>query len=279
MRALRDRPTALERWPKGVREGIGCAPGDGRRGRRVLLEAPPQGAPDYVETGERDVPVGPHRRRGLPDRARGPGVGRADGHADLPPVAGAARPTRPPRRAAHRPRPARRTDFPTPSGSPAAPASCSTELGLVGFPKTSGNRGVHVYVRIEPRWDFVDVRHAAIGVRARARAPRTAGVTTSWWKEERGEQHLRRLQPELPRPHHRLAPTACGPSPGAPVSTPMDVGRARRGRGPGRLQPVHGAGAVRRAGRRARRDRRRAPTTCSRCSTCTTSRSPPARAS
>ena len=36
------------------------------------------------------------------------------------------------------------------------------ELGLRGFPKTSGGRGIHIYVRIEPRWTFTDVRHAAI---------------------------------------------------------------------------------------------------------------------
>src|SRR6266516_3473747 len=61
------------------------------------------------------------------------------------------------------------------------------ELGYAGFPKTSGGRGVHIYVRIEPRWTFTDVRHAAIafGRELERRLPRW--VTTSWWKEERGE--------------------------------------------------------------------------------------------
>jgi DNA ligase D len=62
------------------------------------------------------------------------------------------------------------------------------ELGYVGYPKTSGGRGVHVYVRIEPRWSFVEVRRAAIAF-AREVDRRAAGaVTTAWWKEERGEQ-------------------------------------------------------------------------------------------
>ena len=61
------------------------------------------------------------------------------------------------------------------------------ELGLVGWPKTSGNRGVHVYVRIEPRWEFADVRHAAIGF-GRELEKRDEQVTTAWWKEERGER-------------------------------------------------------------------------------------------
>ena len=61
------------------------------------------------------------------------------------------------------------------------------ELGYAGFPKTSGGRGVHVYVRVEPRWNFIELRRAAIAF-ARAverRAPSL--VTTAWWKEERGE--------------------------------------------------------------------------------------------
>jgi DNA ligase D len=62
------------------------------------------------------------------------------------------------------------------------------ELGYIGFPKTSGGRGIHVYVRIEPRWTFVEVRRAAIAF-AREVERRAGGrVTTSWWKEERGAQ-------------------------------------------------------------------------------------------
>jgi DNA ligase D-like protein (predicted polymerase) len=61
------------------------------------------------------------------------------------------------------------------------------ELGYRGFAKTSGGRGVHVYVRIEPRWSFVQVRRAAIAF-AREVERRAAGaVTTAWWKEQRGE--------------------------------------------------------------------------------------------
>ncbi|HSO95922.1 MAG TPA: non-homologous end-joining DNA ligase [Acidimicrobiia bacterium] len=62
------------------------------------------------------------------------------------------------------------------------------EHHLVGFPKTSGSRGIHVNVRIETRWDFLAVRRAALAL-ARAverRAPTLA--TASWWKEERGDR-------------------------------------------------------------------------------------------
>jgi DNA ligase D len=62
------------------------------------------------------------------------------------------------------------------------------ELGYVGFPKTSGGRGVHVDVPIEPRWTIADVRRAALALaREMARREPTA-VTSEWWKENRGER-------------------------------------------------------------------------------------------
>jgi DNA ligase D-like protein (predicted polymerase) len=62
------------------------------------------------------------------------------------------------------------------------------EFGYTGFPKCSGGRGVHVYVRIAPRWTFTEVRRAAIAL-ARDIERRSGGrVTTAWWKEQRGQQ-------------------------------------------------------------------------------------------
>jgi bifunctional non-homologous end joining protein LigD len=56
---------------------------------------------------------------------------------------------------------------------------------LTGFPKTSGKRGIHIYVRIQPRWGFREVRRAALAL-AREVERRAEGVaTTAWWKEER----------------------------------------------------------------------------------------------
>jgi len=62
------------------------------------------------------------------------------------------------------------------------------EIGYVGWPKTSGNRGVHVYCRIEPNWEFGVVRRCALAFarEIERRAPEL--VTTAWWKEERGER-------------------------------------------------------------------------------------------
>jgi DNA primase len=62
------------------------------------------------------------------------------------------------------------------------------EIGYTGWPKTSGNRGIHVACRIEPRWEFPVVRRAALAF-AREIERRAPGlVTTAWWKEERGER-------------------------------------------------------------------------------------------
>src|ERR1700750_2362493 len=61
------------------------------------------------------------------------------------------------------------------------------DLGLRGYPKTSGNRGIHVYGRIDPLGEFTCLRHAAIGF-GRELERRDGGVTTAWWKEERGER-------------------------------------------------------------------------------------------
>lgn len=59
------------------------------------------------------------------------------------------------------------------------------EVGLEGWPKTSGNRGIHVYIRIEPLWDFFQTRRAVLAL-ARELERRMEGlVTTAWWKEER----------------------------------------------------------------------------------------------
>jgi DNA ligase D len=59
-------------------------------------------------------------------------------------------------------------------------------VGLVGWPKTSGSRGVHVYVRIEPRWDFLEVRRAALALAREVERRLPDLATSKWWKEERG---------------------------------------------------------------------------------------------
>ncbi|WP_456237728.1 DNA polymerase domain-containing protein [Nocardioides sambongensis] len=93
------------------------------------------------------------------------------------------------------------------------------ELGLRGYPKTSGNRGVHIYVRIRPEWEFTDVRHAAIGF-GRELARRDEQVTTAWWKEERGERIFVDFN-QNNRDRTIASAYSLRPVLGATVSTPM----------------------------------------------------------
>jgi DNA ligase D-like protein (predicted polymerase) len=62
--------------------------------------------------------------------------------------------------------------------------------GYVGFPKTSGGRGIHVYVTIEPRWNFTQVRRAVIALARDIERHSAGAVTTSWWKEERRDDQI-----------------------------------------------------------------------------------------
>jgi DNA ligase D len=60
------------------------------------------------------------------------------------------------------------------------------EHGVTGWPKTTGNRGLHVYVRLTPRWDSYDVRRAAVAIARELERRRPDLITAAWWKEERG---------------------------------------------------------------------------------------------
>ena len=62
------------------------------------------------------------------------------------------------------------------------------ELGMVGWPKTTGNRGLHVYVRLEPRWNAYEVRAAAVAAARELERRRPDLITSAWWKEERGRR-------------------------------------------------------------------------------------------
>jgi DNA ligase D len=59
------------------------------------------------------------------------------------------------------------------------------ELGATGWPKTSGGNGLHVYVRIEPRWGFADVRRAALAFALEVERRASGDVTTTWWRKDR----------------------------------------------------------------------------------------------
>ncbi|MFC6086038.1 non-homologous end-joining DNA ligase [Sphaerisporangium aureirubrum] len=94
------------------------------------------------------------------------------------------------------------------------------ELGLRGFPKTSGNRGIHINVRIEREWTFTEVRYAAIAFarEVERRVPHLA--TTAWWKEERGEKVFIDYNQNA-RDRTVASAYSVRARPEAPVSTPV----------------------------------------------------------
>ena len=219
MRALQERPTALERWPKGVHDGIVLSTGYGDKADAFYQKRVPKGAPDYLETASITFPSGRTADEICPTEVAVPAWAAQMGTLTFHPW-----PVR--RSAPDRPDELRldldphgSTDFHDAVAAAGAARRLLEELGMVGFPKTSGNRGVHVYVRIEPRWEFSEVRYAAIAF-GRELERRGAGVTTSWWKEERGDKIFIDYNQNA-RDRTIASAYSLRPKPGAPVSTPM----------------------------------------------------------
>ena len=220
LRALRHRPTALERWPKGVREGITLATRTGEHGDAFYQKRVPKGAPDYLETARITFPSGRTADEICPTEIAVVGWAAQMGALTFHPW-----PVR--RDAPDRPDELRidldpfgATDFRDAVRVAGVARELLDDLGMVGFPKTSGNRGVHVYVRIEPRWEFADVRHAAIAF-GRELERRTHGVTTKWWKEERGDSIFIDYNQNA-RDRTIASAYSLRAKPGAPVSTPVE---------------------------------------------------------
>jgi DNA ligase D len=94
------------------------------------------------------------------------------------------------------------------------------ELGIVGYPKTTGSRGLHVYVRLEPRWDSYQVRAAAVAVARELERCRPELITAAWWKEERGSRVF--VDYNQNAPHKTVfGAWSVRARPGAQVSAPL----------------------------------------------------------
>jgi DNA ligase D len=173
VRALRDRPCMLHRFP----EGIG--------GEKVHQKRLPNGAPSWVETVRVDFPSGRHADELCvtslasviwavqmstvefhPWNSRRADTERPDEwRIDLDPMPECGFATV--RRVAHVAR------------------EVLDELCAVGWPKTSGGSGLHIYVRIEARWGFGDVRRAALAFAREVERRAPGDVTTTWWRKDR----------------------------------------------------------------------------------------------
>jgi DNA ligase D len=220
MRALARRPTTLERWPKGVQPGFVLSTRERGGGDAFFQKRIPRGAPEYVPTARIQFPSGRHADEICPSEiavvawaaqmgtitfhpwpVRSNDVDHPDElRLDLDPQPG--------------------TDFADAVRVAGEARSLLDELGYIGFPKTSGGRGVHIYVRIEPRWTFTEVRHAAIAFGRELERRLPGQVTTKWWKEERGERIFVDYNQNA-RDRTIASAYSVRPKPGAPVSAPV----------------------------------------------------------
>jgi len=173
VRHLRERPTVLKRWVDGV------------EGEPFFQKRVPDSAPEWLQTATVTFPSGRHARELVANDAAhlvwGVNLGVIDWN----------------------PWPVRRGDLDHPDElrvdldpGPGVPFAQVREValgvrevleghGLHGFPKTSGSRGVHVYVRIEPVESFEEVRRAALALAREVERRMPGRATSRWWKEER----------------------------------------------------------------------------------------------
>lgn len=236
VRAIGERPTAMERWPDGYREGMRLSTGHGDDGDGFYQKRLPRGAPDYVETVEITFPSGRTARELCPTEpaalvwaaqmgtltfhpwpVRRPDVDHPDElRLDLDPQPG--------------------TTFADARRVAGVARELLEELGMRGYAKTSGNRGIHVYVRVRPEHSFEELRHAAIGF-GRELERRDDGVTTAWWKEERGERIFLDFN-QNNRDRTIASAWSLRARPGAPVSTPLSWERLAELQDPAELTIV-----------------------------------------
>jgi DNA ligase D-like protein (predicted polymerase) len=208
-RALRDRPTYLQRFPDGV------------AGEEVYQKRLPPRTPEHVRSCRVTFPSG-----------RQADALRVTCPADIVWAANLGTVT-------FHPWPARcpdvehpdelRVDLDPQPGTGFAEARAVAldvlrpllaELGYAGFPKTSGGRGLHVYLRLEPRWTFPQVRRAAIALAREVERRAGGAVTTAWWKEQRGEAVFVDYN-QAARDRTIASAYSVRPTPRATVSTPL----------------------------------------------------------
>jgi len=218
--ALRDRPTTLERWPGGVFEGAKLSTRADNRGDAFYQKRVPKGAPDYVATARITFPSGRPADEVCPTElavvawavnlgtltfhpwpVRRPEVDHPDQlRVDLDPQPG--------------------TTFADAVTVAHELRGLLEELGMAGFPKTSGGRGMHVYVPIEPRWTFVEARRALIALGRELARRMPDQVTVNWWKEERGERIFIDFN-QMARDRTIACAYSVRPTPRALVSAPL----------------------------------------------------------
>jgi DNA primase len=162
----------LHRFPTGV------------SGEKVHQKRLPRGAPDWVRTVRVTSPAGPHADELCVQHPADVVWAGADVHRRVPPLELPAAHVRAARRVAHRPRPDAGATYADVRRVAHVAHEVLDELGATGWPKTSGGKGMHVYVRIAPEHGFSDVRRAAHAF-AREVGRRCDLVDLTWWRKDR----------------------------------------------------------------------------------------------
>jgi DNA ligase D len=177
LRALHERPTTVQRFPDGIE-------GEAFFQKRI----PTRGVPSWIQTAKIKFPSGRTADELCPaDLAHVAWAAQMGTVVFHPwPVRAAAVDNPDELRLDLDPQPG--TTFEDVTHTAGVVHEVLDDLGWVGFPKTSGGRGVHVYIRIAPNWSFVQVRRAVIALAREVERRSPSTITTSWWKEERGER-------------------------------------------------------------------------------------------
>ncbi|WP_030912108.1 non-homologous end-joining DNA ligase [Streptomyces sp. NRRL F-5126] len=207
-RALGERPTTMERFPDGV------------TGESFFQKRAPKNTPDWIPTARIAFPSGRFADEICPTE-----VAAVVWAANLGCLTFHPWPVR--RHDTDHPDELRIDLDPQPGTGFAEAVTAAHELravldeqGLRGWPKTSGGRGLHVFVPIEPRWTFTQVRRCAIAVGRELERRMPERVTTAWWKEERGQKIFVDYN-QTARDRTIASAYSVRPRPHAPVSAPL----------------------------------------------------------
>ncbi|MEP7193369.1 MAG: non-homologous end-joining DNA ligase [Actinomycetota bacterium] len=208
MRALGDRPVTLQRFPDGV------------QGEEFFSKNPPRGVPEWARSVICTYPSGrSHPQLVIDEIATAVWAVQMNTVTFHPwPVRSSDNDNPDELRIDLDPQPG--TAFTEAARAAYVLKDLLAEIGLTGWAKTSGNRGVHVFARISPTHEFLDVRHGVIGIARELERRMPGEVTTAWWKEERGQKVFVDFN-QANRDRTIAAAYSPRPLPGAPVSMPV----------------------------------------------------------
>ncbi|WFE54029.1 DNA primase small subunit domain-containing protein [Micromonospora sp. WMMD1155] len=221
LRALRDRPTMLERWPRGVFEGATIATRQTNRGDAFYQKRLPAGAPEWVRTAHITFPSGRTADEIAPSELAvviwAANLGTLRFHPWPVSAADVERPDQ--LRIDLDPLPGVGFEQVVPVAREVR--AFLAELGMTGYPKTTGGRGLHIYLSIEPRWGFGECRRAvlALGREMQRRLPEL--VTTTWWRDQRDRPVFVDYN-QMSRDHTMASAYSIRPTPRALVSAPLE---------------------------------------------------------